>query len=102
MAINAKKSYTTTGIKTAIPLNRHGNPQFSISVEVQASATYTLQGSITQINREGTTQVWNDIPAMTGLTATAFQKITNSPLEALRLNVIAITGTVNFQLLQGT
>lgn len=102
MAINAKRSYTSTGIKTAIPLNRHGNPQFSISVQITGTATYTLQGSITQINRTGQTEVWNDIPSMTALTINAFQKIVNSPLEGLRLNITAISGTVDFQILQGT
>jgi len=102
MAINAKRSYTTTGIKVAIPLNRHGNPQFSISVQITGTATYTLQGSISRINRTDSSEVWNDIPAMTGLTINAFQKITNSPLEALRLNITAISGTLDFQILQGT
>lgn len=102
MAINAKRSYTTTGIQTAIPLNRHGNPQFSISVQITGTATYTLQGSIAQINRTGSSDVWNDIPSMTGLAINAFQKITNSPLEGLRLNITAISGTIDFQILQNT
>lgn len=102
MAINVKKSYTSTGVKIAVPLNRHGNPQFSISVKITGTATYTLQGSISQINRDTSSDVWNDIPSMTALSIDAFQKIVNSPLEALRLNVTAISGTLDFQILQGT
>ena len=102
MAINSKQSHTGTGVKVAIPLNRHGNPQFSISIQITGSATYTLQGSISQINRTTSSDVWNDIPSMTALSVNAFQKIVNSPLEALRLNITAISGTVDFQILQGT
>ena len=102
MAVNSKRSYATTGTKEAIPLNRHGNPQFSISVQLSGTTTYTMQGTISQINRNGGATVWNDLPTMTGLTANAFSKVENSPLEALRINILSTTAEVDLQVMQNT
>ncbi len=100
MSINVEKTYNSTGIKTAIPLNRHGNPQYSIGIDIVATATVTVQGTLSQINRVGVTPIWFDIPALTGVATDTFDKIVNTPLEAVRLNVTATTGDVNFQVMQ--
>lgn len=100
MAINVERSYTATGFQTAIPVNRHGNPQYSIGIDIGGGGTVTVQGTLSQINRAGVTPIWFDIPALTAITADTFDKMVNTPLEAIRLNVTAVTDTIIFQVMQ--
>lgn len=102
MAVNRSEVYSTLGIKGAIPLNRHGSPQLSVSVQLADTATYTIQGTISQINRDGNAAIWNDLPTMTGLNANAFHKVENSPIEAIRINITAMNDNVVFQVAQNT
>ena len=102
MAINRQEEYTSIGIKQAIPLSRHNNPQYSIGVDVGSGATFTVQGTLSKINRAGVVPIWFDIPALTGILVDTNDKIVNTPLEAVRINITAITDNVIFQVMQNT
>lgn len=100
MAINVQKEYTTTGDKIAIPLNRHGNSDYSVNVDIGGGGDVTVQGTLSQINRSGVTPIWFDIDNLVNLTADASEKITNTPLEAIRMSVTSVTDTVTLQVMQ--
>jgi len=102
MAINVEQTHTTTGFKPGIPLSRHNDPQYSIGIDIGGGGTVTVQGTISQINRAGVTPIWFDITALTGVTIDTFDKITNTPLEAVRLEITAVTDTIIFQVMQNT
>lgn len=102
MSINVSQSFSTTGAKAAIPLNRHGNPQYSISAVLGSTGTYTVEGTLDQLNREGITPVWQDITGLIALTASTFDKIENTPLEAVRINIAAVGTTLNFKIQQNS
>lgn len=98
--INAKRTYTGTGAQVAIPLNRWSRDNYSVVTDVGATATYTVEGTIDQINRIGVTPVWFDITGLVGLTASTSDKITDTPLEALRVNIAANSGELGFHVMQ--
>lgn len=102
MAINKEKSYTTTGDKDGIPLDRHSDPQYSVVIDIGGGGDVTVQGTISQINRAGVTPIWFDLPALTNVIADASDKIINTPLEAIRLQITAVTDTIIFQVMQNT
>jgi hypothetical protein len=102
MAINVERQYTNTGLQQAIPLNRHGNPQYSVVVGIGGGGDVSVEGTISRINVVGVTPVWFPIINLTNLVADTADKIIETPLEAVRVNVIAVTDTINFQIMQNT
>lgn len=101
MAINVTQSHTTTGFKAPIMLSRHNDPQYSVSIDIGGGGTVTVQGTLSQLNR-GEAAVWFDIASLTSITTDTFSKLTNTPLEAMRLNVTAVTDTIGLQVMQNT
>jgi len=102
MAINTEISYTTTGFKGAIPLSRQNNPNYSIGIDIGGGGTVTVQATLSKLNRAGVTPIWFNIPALTTITADTFDKIEQTPLEAVRLEITAVTDTIIFQVAQNT
>lgn len=102
MAINIEATYTTTGVKDAIPVNRHGNPQYSVGIDIGGGGDVTVQATLSQINRSGVVPIWFDIPALVNITANTFDKIVDTPLEAIRLNITTVTDTIILQVAQNT
>ncbi len=102
MAINVEQTFTTTGNKDGIPLSRHNDPQYSIVIDIGGGGDVTVQGTLSQINRAGVTPIWFDIPALTNVVADTSDKIINTPLEAVRLNITTVTDTIIFQVMQNT
>lgn len=102
MAINVTQVITDAGPSDPICLNRHGNPQTSIVVDVGAGATYDIQGTTDQLNRAGITPTWFTLPNGQGLTANVADKIVNTPLEAVRLDLAVNTGPTVFKVQQNT
>lgn len=98
--INAKKNYTTTGAKAAIPLNRWASSELSVEVDVGTTGTYTVEGTLDQVNRAGVTPVWFTITGMSALTADTAQNIANTPMEAIRINIAVIDSTIDFHVMQ--
>jgi hypothetical protein len=102
MAINAKQTHTTTGAKEAIIVSRHNDPNYSLDVDIGGGATYTIEATINQLNRADVTPVWHPLPSAINLTTALFDKIEHTPLEAIRINISAITDNVTFQVMQNT
>lgn len=98
--INAKKTYTGTGAQVAIPLNRWSRDNYSVVVSLDSTGTYTIQGTLDQINRPNVTPVWFDITSLVGLTADAAEKITETPLEAIRMTIAANGSSIDFHVMQ--
>lgn len=103
MANPSYQTHTTTGAKDPVLLDWTLTP-FAVSVGVElasGTATFKVQYTLDDLNSSSPTPYWFDdanIPA--GTTAT---DITNYvvPIRAVRLNIAAISGTVNFKVVQG-
>jgi len=102
MAINVEQTHTTTGFKDAVILSRHNDPQYAVNIDVGGGGTFTVQGTLSQPNRAGVTPIWFNITNLTALTVDTADKIVNTPLEAVRLNITAVTDTIIFQVMQNT
>lgn len=103
MAINVKKTYTGTGAQEAIPLNRHGPQNYSVEVNLASTGTYTVEVTLDQINRPGVNPVWHPVPAITGIVDTdTFDKIVDTPLEAIRINPSVNASGIDFHIMQNT
>ncbi len=102
MTINVKQSITTTGAQPAIELSRHSRPDYSIEIQIGGGGDVTVESTLDKINQSGVTVNWNALSALTNVVADDFSKIENMPLEAIRLNVTAVTDTVVFHVMQNT
>ena len=98
--VNVKKTYTGTGTQVAIPLNRWSRDNYSVVTDVGATATYTVEGTLDQVNRPDVTPVWFDITNLVALTADAAEKVTDTPMEAIRMNITANTGDLGLHVMQ--
>lgn len=101
--INRKQTDNVSGVggKPWIPANRWGfGADFSILVEITGTATVDVEGTLDQINRGDIPKVFK-IQNATGLTTTTALNITDTPLEAIRVNQLSGTGTVAFHVMQG-
>jgi hypothetical protein len=100
--INRKQVNTTgTGLKPFVPLNRWGfGADISINIVFSGAATVTLEGTLDHVNREGVTDVF-DIVNGVGITVDTALNITDTPLEAIRINQTAGTGSVTMHVMQG-
>lgn len=98
--INTKRSYTSTGVKDWIPLNRWTDDDYSLVIS--GDGTVTVEGTIAQPNRfiNGAGEALTsddvfDVVNGTGLTPVTGTPVTlnieSTPLEALRLNIAAGT-----------
>lgn len=100
-------TYTGTGAQTALPTNRWGDHQYSITVIPQpdpvTSGEYTVQGTINRINRSTNIEptVWFDLDGFVGLTGQITGVFKNTPLEALRLFITTNDESIRFQVMQG-
>jgi|SRR5215472_3427503 len=95
------QSFTTTGAMSPIALDRTKAP-FSVAVAVYltATATYGIQFTLDDLNGTNPVRWFNDanLPpgsAASGVTNYAF------PVSAIRLNITANSGTVEFKVIQG-
>ncbi|WP_213775107.1 hypothetical protein [Bradyrhizobium sp. dw_78] len=103
MAAPIYETYTTTGAQDPIPLNYYQTP-FNASVFVYingGTATYGVQYTADPTNSASITPRWFDdanMPAGTAASATSNYMF---PVRAVRVNITAITGSVEFKILQG-
>ena len=108
-SINVKQENAAgTGEKPWLTLNRLTTPDYSLNIIVSGTATFDIQGTLKQLNNatnlpEAGTPAAEDIfsiQGLTGLTASTAAKITNTPLEAIRVNQTAGTGSVTLHVMQ--
>lgn len=93
-------TYTTTGTKTAIPLDYLPAP-FNAAVQVQVGTTATYAMQYTFDDPASATALWTDDTVIpTGTTATAATSYT-TPIRALRFVIAAVSGNLNVKILQG-
>lgn len=97
--VNVEKTYTGAGNKDAIQLNRWGRDNYSLNMTVTGTIDFTVQGTLNRVNR-GEAVTWSDIDSLVNLTASSFEKITESPLEAIRVVINSGAGSVLFHVMQ--
>ena len=106
--INTKQVNSAgTGAKPWIQLNRWGAPHYMVNVTVNGAATYTIEGTLVQLNRQETAAA-SDIFAVddaqytsiAGQTSTASYQLAPGPLEFIRINQTAGGGSVDFHVVQ--
>lgn len=98
--VNVKKEYAGAGNKDAIQLNRWSRDNYSIQIAVTGTIDITVQGTLDYINREGETVVWSNISTLANVTADTFDKIVDTPLEAIRVVVNSGAGSIIFHIAQ--
>lgn len=97
--INRKQeNAAASGAQIAIPLSRWGKDDYTLKVSATGTTAYTLQGTLDQINR-GETAEWftlvdNQGTSLSGLTAPGAYVVSETPLEAVRINHGASTASV--------
>ena len=101
--INRKQSNSAgVGAKPWVQLNRwDNNANYSLVLKFTGTATVTVEGTLDHINRELETIEAFDVENAIDLTADAYLNITNTPLEAIRINQTAGAGSVDFHVMQG-
>lgn len=103
MANPVYQSYTTTGAMTPVSLNYFQTP-FNASVFVfiaSGAATFAVQYTADPIDNPAVTPRWfDDANLPTGSTASGTSNYM-FPVRAVRINIAANTGTVEFKILQG-
>lgn len=102
--INRTITQTGTGTTDWVPLNRYAGDDVSLAAFVDGTATYTVEMTLERVNREeydpATVRVL-DHGTLVGSTGSASGNI-DFPVEAIRLNVTAGTGSVELQIYQGS
>ena len=103
--INKTVNYTTTGAQTAIPLNRWGSDNYTISAVFTGAGDVSFEGTVTQLNRVpkfGEAPPVPDWFAITPsqITADGAITITDYPLEAIRANIATNGGNIKITILQ--
>lgn len=101
MAVNVRKTYTTSGPQVPVMLNRHGPSDYTLDIDIGGGGDVTVEATSGQINR-GQTPIWHPLASLTNVTADAFEKVTDTPLEAVRLNITSVTDEITFQVSQNT
>lgn len=75
----------TGATDTVVPLNRHGDPNYSLQVD---SGTWLAEGTLDRVNR-GETPTWDTLDDSGGTAITAVTdgiiKVLSAPIEAIRL-----------------
>lgn len=94
------KQYTTTGIKEWIVLDHYGD-QYDVAVVIKSgTATYTVEytkAALLQGDLPAAGEVFS-VPAQTGQSGNTDQ-VYQGPLTGVRLNISAISGVVELQVL---
>ena len=100
-AIN-RKQLAVTGVGDWIPLNRYSKNDYSIITTVNGTATYSVEITLDQINRSGIlgTETARPVVSAIDLTVDANLNITSTPAEAIRINITAGAGSVDFHVMQ--
>ena len=89
------------GAKPWIQLNRwDNNANYSLVIGISGTAEVNVEGTLDYINRGETPKTFV-VKNAEGITTTASLNVTNTPLEAIRVNQISGTGTVEFHVMQG-
>jgi len=102
MANPVYRTYTATGAQTPVALNYYQTPgNVSVGVWLVNSATATFGVEFTLDDPQSANARWYDDPVL-GPTSSA-SGVTSYlyPVRAVRLNISAISGTVEFKVLQG-
>jgi hypothetical protein len=98
--INVKKEYSGAGNKDAIQLNRWSMNSYSVQIDVTGVIDLTVQGTLDYINRADSIVTWSDIVSLTNVTVDTFDKIVDTPLEAVRVVVNSGAGSAVFHIMQ--
>jgi len=93
------------GAKPWIPVNRWSNSgDYSIFANVTGTATYTLEVTLDQLNRMTPAEIANakvcPVVEATDQTTDGCFNITSTPLEFIRVNQTAGTGSVDIHIQQ--
>lgn len=95
-------TYTTPGEKEPLPLNRWSRSNYSVVVDLITTGEYTVEGTLNRLNRDPEVPaVWFELSGLVGLTTDITEAIKESPLEAIRIDVMAVDSTLRFQVMQG-
>lgn len=99
--VNRKQS-AVTGAGDWIPLNRWAKDDLSIVTTANGTVTYDIEFTIDQVNRPNVLGNEDARPVAngTGLTADANLNVTETPMEAIRVNITAGAGSVDFHVMQ--
>lgn len=103
MANPSYQSYTTTGAKTPVVMD-HLTCPFNATVAAYlvsgGTATFTVEYCLDDLNDASITARWIADANATSVSATKVLNY-NNPVRAVRLNIAAISGTIEFKVLQG-
>lgn len=98
------------GTKPWIPLNRWDRGDFSLNIIITGTVTMDVEGTLKKLNQDtDSTDIAAGSPSAedifaiasaTGLTASTALNITDTPLEAIRINQTAGTGSVKLHVMQ--
>lgn len=92
-------TYTGTGFQEPIMLNRWAWPSYSVVVALGTTGDYTLEGTINRIN-EGQTPLWFELAGLVNVITDITDTIQDTPLEAIRMNIVANDTSIRFQVMQ--
>jgi len=95
-----RKLLTVTGVGDWIPLNRWAKDDLSIVTTANGTVTYDVEFTLDQVNRPNVTVTPRPIENGTGLTADANLNVTETPMEAIRVNITDGAGSVDFHVMQ--
>jgi hypothetical protein len=105
MANPVYQSYTTTGAKTPVALDYYQTP-FSASMFValvdDATAAFSVEFTADDFTDPNVTPRWFPDANAPADTAASVTTPYTFPIRGIRINITAITGTVEFKVLQGT
>ena len=108
-SINVKQvNEAGTGAKPWITLNRLTGANYSLNLIVTGTVTFDVEATLKQLNNatnlpEAGAAAAEDIfgiQGLAGLTASQAAKIEHTPLEAIRVNQTAGTGSVTIHVMQ--
>lgn len=103
--INTEKT-TSAGVVAGdwIPMNRWSIAEYSAYVAVTGTITYQIEGTLNKINQGETAVAFilDDASgaAISGKTTTSAYDIGNAPVEAIRINQTAGTGSTTIRVMQ--
>lgn len=99
--VHVEKTYTGTGEQAPIPLNRWSRPSTSLVVKLNTTGTYTVEATLTQLNRSTAgTPIWFELTDLVALETDITDTLKDTPLEAIRLNIAVNGSSIFFQVLQ--
>lgn len=94
---SSDRTYNTTGVKDWVPLNGTTGNSLTIGVEIDATATATVEVAL---SNPAKSPVAYPVDGFTAITATTNGVVDDTPLKAVRINIAATTGDVRFTILQ--